>query len=94
MAKKSKNPLKRKHPLEWLNDIRRLPKRVQSNIARIIWWDWFADREVADRWPHLDGYLKQEMVDLNKEETVKYLLRCEYTPKEANKRITDEDGRK
>ena len=94
MASKFKNPLKRKHPLEWLADIRRLPQKVQSNIARVIWWDYFAKREVAQRWPHLDEYLKQPMVELNKAETIKYLRRCEYSEKQAEQRITDEDGRK
>ena len=94
MASKSKNPLKRKHPLEWLYDIGRLPKKVQSNIARIIWWDFFAEREVSQRWPHLDNYLTQEMVDLTRSETIKYLRRCEYTQQQAEKRITDENGRK
>lgn len=94
MAKKTKNPLKRKHPLEWLYDIQRLPKKVQSNIARIIWWDFFAEREVINRWAHLDQYLKEPMIDLTKEETVKYLRRCEYTEHAANERITDANGRK
>ena len=94
MAKKFKNLLKSKHPLEWLADIRRLPKAVQTNIARIVWWDWFAAREVQDRWPHLDTYINAPMIDLNRQETIKYLLECGYSEKNANGRISDEDGRK
>jgi hypothetical protein len=92
MGKKTKNPLKQKHPLEWLADIRRLPKVVQSNIARVIWWDFFAEREVLQRWPHLDEYIRQPMIELNKAETVKYLRRCEYTEQQAEARITHENG--
>lgn len=91
---KSKNPLTKKHPLEWLHDIRSLPKKVQTNIARIVWWDWFAAREVQDRWPHLDSYINGPMINLNREETVKHLLECGYSEKAANGRISDEDGRK
>jgi hypothetical protein len=92
MGKKTKNPLKQKHPLEWLADIRRLPKKVQSNIARIIWWDFFAEREVSQRWPHLDQYLKETMIELNKAETMKYLRQCGYTEQQADQRITHENG--
>ncbi|CAB4136026.1 hypothetical protein UFOVP917_29 [uncultured Caudovirales phage] len=91
---KSKNPLNSKHPIVWLHEVRLLPKKVQSNIARIIWWDWFAAREVQDRWAHLDAYLSLPMIDLNRTETIKYLRKCGYTEQAANKRISDEDGRK
>jgi hypothetical protein len=33
---------------------------VQTMIARIIWWDFFSNREVSSRWTHLDQYLSDE----------------------------------
>ncbi len=50
--------MRRRGPEEWMELLNALPETIRQFAARIIWWDWFATRTVAERWPHLDTYLK------------------------------------
>lgn len=50
--------LRRRSPEEWAEKIQALPSEIRAFAARIVWWDWFALRTVAERWPHLDEYLR------------------------------------
>jgi hypothetical protein len=43
---------------EWAERISALPLSIRPFAARVVWWDWFANQTVAERWPHLDQYLK------------------------------------
>lgn len=49
--------LKAKQPKEWVQQIRELKPRLQNAVARIVWWDYFADKTSAERWHHLDWCL-------------------------------------
>ncbi len=50
--------LKEVTPEEWAEQVLKLDPEIRPQVARVIWWDWFAGREVANRWPHLDHYIK------------------------------------
>lgn len=45
-------------PDEWLEVVEALPDDIRPQVARVIWWDWFANQEVRNRWPHLDKYIR------------------------------------
>jgi hypothetical protein len=44
-------------PGEWAARILTLPARVRAEVAKVVWWDFFAHRMVSERWGHLDRYL-------------------------------------
>lgn len=50
--------LRKRTPEEWAYRIEGLPSSIRTAAAKLVWWDHFGLRTVADRWPHLDGYLK------------------------------------
>ena len=43
---------------EWMNRILELPSKVQASIARIVWWDFWSNRLVSERWTLFDDFLK------------------------------------
>lgn len=51
--------LRTRTPEEWVERINALPSSIREFAARIVWWDWFAGRTVAERWPHLDEYIRK-----------------------------------
>lgn len=62
---KTRNPerlmielLKLRPPEEWAAALMVVPEEIRPQVARVIWWDFFAGRDVANRWDHLDVYLK------------------------------------
>jgi hypothetical protein len=55
--------LRARKPQEWAQAVLNVPVEIRAQIARIVWWDFFAGREVANRWPHLDQYLKTMSIE-------------------------------
>jgi len=49
--------LKSVTPQGWLERVLSLPERCQGAIARMIWWDFWSERTVADRWTEFDRWL-------------------------------------
>jgi len=49
---------------EWRELIMLLPKHLQPSVARIIWWDWYSHRTVANRWENLDDLINVPVVQL------------------------------
>lgn len=49
-------------PEQWARDIESLDADVREDAAKIIWWDFFADRRTGDRWNHLDKYLNRPCI--------------------------------
>jgi hypothetical protein len=45
-------------PEEWVRRVDALPVKARPQIARMIWWDFWSERTVAERWPHFDAYLQ------------------------------------
>ena len=56
-------------PEEWLAAIEALPESVRPYIANIVWWDFFSNNTVANRWPHLDAFIWMHPIHF-----------CEYPP--------------
>jgi hypothetical protein len=44
-------------PEDWLQRVLSLPERLQGPIARMIWWDFWSDKLVAERWKEFDRWL-------------------------------------
>ena len=57
-AKKKRAILNARSPEEWRSAIDTITDpNTRTQAACIVWWDYFAHREVSNRWPHLDEYL-------------------------------------
>ena len=59
--------LRRVDPREWRNRIMELPVRLQVFVAQIVWWDYFGDKTVPDRWPELDMWIRAHPFTFRKE---------------------------
>lgn len=64
-SKKSNDPerpairaLGRLTPQQWAERVLQVPDEIRPQVARVVWYDWFGQRESHERWPHLDCYLK------------------------------------
>ena len=57
--RKKLTELRKRTPEEWVERINALPSSIRPYAARIAWWDWFGNQSVADRWPHLDEYIRR-----------------------------------
>jgi len=55
--KQMSDSLRKRSPEEWRSLVLQVPSDIRAYVARLIWWDWFANRPVPDRWPHLDEFL-------------------------------------
>lgn len=98
MIKKKKRPsqdpgykkwhaeLKARGPETWLAMIRALPAHLQNGVARIVWWDYFADKSVADKWPQLDWCLNTRD-EPNVEEWQAALVGLDYPVAAAERRV-------
>jgi len=50
--------LQRIKPAEWVERIKSLPERAQGQIARMVWWDFWSNRLVGERWAEFDHWLQ------------------------------------
>ena len=75
-----KSLLKDVEPHEFVRWIKRLPKSHQGIIARVIWWDFFAEREVPKRTNLFDEWLTYDArkEDPPKEELAESLEKMGY----------------
>ena len=75
-------------PATWRALVDKVPLGCRCEVAHIVWWDWFAGRVVAERWPHLDKYLKMPIWQKpTNEEIIRGLRLCGYSEKHAISRI-------
>jgi len=79
--------LKHRTPDQWANHIELLPKSIRTQIAKIVWWDWFGPRIVSDRWDHLDKYVNQNCRELEDHEVLEGLELLGYTETQARQRL-------
>lgn len=54
--------LERRNGREWAAAVRGLGMPVRGVVASIVWWDFFGDRSVEERWDNLDLYLTPEFL--------------------------------
>ena len=68
-----------------------LPPCVQKPVARIVWWDYFSTRIVAERWPHLDKLIHcpngEVLEEISSQEMRAALVKVGYTAEKAALRI-------
>ncbi len=84
--------LKAKTPEAWAADIGNLLPPVRNRVACLVWWDYFSHRNVTEAWPHLDKYIKCPFVNVPDEQVIRALHKVGYSPTEATRRATTEDG--
>lgn len=56
-ACKEKKELKARSPEYWAEVVALVPAKARNAVARVVWYDYFSQQEVPERWPHLDWYL-------------------------------------
>lgn len=91
-AKKAKwsqfRSLRTVKPREWKQRISKLqPPEVRPVVGRIVWWDFFGDRTVADRVDEFDPWLKFDRTDAPAAAIRKGLLAIGYPEHRATQRI-------
>ena len=50
--------LRKIKPQEWVDKVNSLPEVARGQIARMIWWDFWSDKLVANRWTEFDHWLQ------------------------------------
>lgn len=75
-------------PHQWLDLVLKAPKTCRTEVAHIIWWDWFSGRETSKRWDTLDSFLKNPTWSKPSDEIIiKALVNCGYSHAHATNRI-------
>lgn len=80
-------------PMEWVWKIGMLPKEEQAHTACVIWWDIFAEREVANRFTPFDKWLDnfRDKNFIQNSVLRKNLISCGYPELVAERRVIGED---
>lgn len=55
--------LKSRTPEAWAELVNQQPESIRVSVGKVIWWDWFSDRSLVDRWDHLDAIINQPIQD-------------------------------
>lgn len=75
-------------PKQWLETIRRsCPTDVIPGVARIVWWDFFSDRTLANRASEFDPFLKFVEDQPSADAVYKCLLAIGYPKHRAQLRV-------
>lgn len=89
--RKARVRLNRRKPEEWRMVIDAIADPIlRTQAACIVWWDFFAHRDVTDRWNHLDDYIKtwRPSWEINQSSLEVELLRLGFHPQMARTRST------
>jgi len=50
----------RPSPIEWAFGVYNIkPEALRGHVACVVWWDFFAHRQVKKRWSHLDRFMAE-----------------------------------
>jgi hypothetical protein len=76
-------------PAEWarrVNMIKSIPTRLQ--VASIVWWDHFSNRQANEAWPHLDALVNayRPGIKVNQKQTARALAKVGYKNAEGRVR--------
>lgn len=63
-------------PEDWLQRVLSLPERLQGTTARMIWWDFWSDKVVAERWDAFDRWLTFDHLEENDPIPTETLAEC------------------
>jgi hypothetical protein len=88
------NVLQKVSPEEWVLRTSKIHKKIREQVINIIWWDFFANKTQADKWPHFDHVIKQRIpVTATNAVLYKALIKCGYTDRIAKTRLNMIAGR-
>lgn len=81
--------LRTKSPHEWARDIlvEIKDKNLRNRVACVVWWDFFAQRPIHKRWPHLDRYIDADFAPVDDDTLARGLAAVGYAPWHAVRRI-------
>jgi len=80
--------LKGRSPEEWAALIQELTPKLRVEVSKIVWWDFFGNRLVGDRWPQLDEYLNVPVdATIQRGDLIKALVAIGYTECQATGRV-------
>ena len=78
--------LRLKTQKEWCEDIKKVPENARAMTARMIWWDYWAERTVAERWDGFDEFLAPPYDEPDAQSLINGLMICGYTESRAVRR--------
>ena len=73
-----KRELLARTPEHWLEIILTFRGNLRTRVACLVWWDWYAIRNVTERWSNLDPFLAAPHIDCDHDDLKKALLICGY----------------
>jgi hypothetical protein len=68
--------LQKLQPIQWMERIKSLPERAQGQIARMVWWDFWSNRVVSERWSEFDHWLQFDEREETDPVTKTTLIKC------------------
>lgn len=74
-------------PEEWATRIEALEEPLRTRVACLVWWDFFAQRIVSQRWANLDPYLRDQGYEVPSNTLVDGMHTVGYTPLQAFRRV-------
>jgi hypothetical protein len=72
---------------EWIDGIKKVPVFARALVARMIWWDFAAERLVKDRWEKFDEFLVPPYDDIPAKALINGLMLCGYSKDRAISRV-------
>jgi len=72
---------------QWIEVIKQVPNEVRNIVARIIWWDYAAEKTFSERWGMFDEFLQPPYLEAKDEDVVNGLIICGYTEEKATRRV-------
>jgi hypothetical protein len=68
------------HPEVWVDRVSKFEPELRDQLINIIWWDWFSEREVPNRWNHFDDAIKRKVaITAPAEVLLEALIQCGYS---------------
>jgi len=82
-------PPNRRDGQQWQDAINTLHPAAQQAVASVVWWDYFANRSVAERWPHLDQWVRKKgaFFDITYKSLYDGLIKIGYSTAQATRRL-------
>lgn len=80
--------LRKVKPEEWRERVLRVAKKARTEVAHIIWWDHFSQRNCTERLPHMDDFLRKPVWNKpSDKQIIAGLMACGYSEGKATRRI-------
>jgi hypothetical protein len=82
--------VRKRKPKRWRNAIMRINTlKIRSQVANIVWWDFFSKRSCSKRFSELDDFIESynPAIHVDPDSVVRALKRIGYPPKLAERRV-------